>query len=77
MPVEMVLNDLSLPSSINERGVARKLMSDLISVLSTAVRSGVKTLRTQDNLYNLMLASDYPIASLMITKLKGKSVASC
>jgi putative addiction module killer protein len=63
MPVEMVLNDLSLPSSINERGVARKLMSDLISVLSTAAISGVKTLRTQDNLYNLMLSSNYPIAS--------------
>ncbi len=63
MAVEMVLNDLSLLSPVSDRGTARKLMTDLISVLSTAVISGVKTLRTQDNLYNLILSPDYPVAS--------------
>jgi putative addiction module killer protein len=63
MAVEMVLNDLSLLSPVGERGTARRLMTDLIGVLSTAVISGIKTLRTQDNLYNLMLTPDYPIAS--------------
>jgi putative addiction module killer protein len=63
MAVEMVLNDLSLRSPVSERGAARKLMTDLINVLSTAVISGIKTLRTQDNLYNLMLSTDYPVAS--------------
>jgi len=62
MAVEMVLNDLSLLSPVSERGVARSLMTDLIAVLSTAQRSGVKTLRTRDNLYDLMLAPGYPIA---------------
>ena len=42
MAVEMVLNDLSLLSPVSDRGTARKLMTDLIEVLSTAVISGVK-----------------------------------
>jgi putative addiction module killer protein len=63
MAVEMVLNDLSLLSPVSERGTARQLMTDLIDVLSTAVLFGVKTLRTQDNLYDLMLAPGYPVAS--------------
>ncbi len=63
MAVEMVLNDLSLLSPVGERGAARKLMTELIDVLSTAVISGVKTLRTQNNLYNLVLSPDYPVAS--------------
>jgi putative addiction module killer protein len=62
MAVEMVLNDLSLLSPVSDRGTARKLMTDLVGVLSTAERSGVKTLRTQDSLYNLMLSSNYPVA---------------
>jgi len=63
MAVEMVLNDLSLLSPVSERGTARQLMTDLIDVLSTAVRFGVRTLRTRDNLYDLMLAPSYPIAA--------------
>lgn len=62
MAVEMVLNDLSLLYPVSDRGTARKLMTDLIAVLSLAVISGVKTLRTQDNLYNLILSPDYPVA---------------
>jgi len=63
MAVEMVLNDLSLTSPVSERGVARKMMTDLIDVLVIARESGVKVLRTQNNLYALMLSPDYPIAS--------------
>lgn len=63
MAVEMVLNDLSLLSPVSDRGTARKLMTDLISVISTAKISGVKILRTQNNLYDLTLSPDYPIAS--------------
>jgi|GEM_PF-48769 len=63
MAVEMVLNDLSLLHPVSDRGTAKKLMTGLIEVLSTAVISGVKTLRTQNNLYNLMLSPDYPVAA--------------
>lgn len=38
-------------------------MSELIGVLSTARTYGVKTLRTEDNLYTLLLANNYPVAS--------------
>ena len=63
MPVEIVLNDISLPTPMRDKGKARSLMSELIGVLSTAWTYGVKTLRTQDNLYNLLLANNYPVAS--------------
>jgi len=63
MTVEMVLNDLSLLSPVSERGFARKMMTDLIGVLSIARIYGVKTLRTRNNLHHLVLSSDYPIAS--------------
>lgn len=63
MAVDMILNSLSLLTPVDERGTARQLMSDLIAVLSTAKSVGVKTLRTQDNLYYLMLSLNYPIAS--------------
>ena len=63
MTVEMVLNDLSLLSPVSERGIAREMMSDLIDVLIEARQYGVKTLRTQNDPYNLILSPDYPIAS--------------
>jgi putative addiction module killer protein len=63
MAVDMVLNDLSFPFPSNERGVARQLMTDFIGVLSTAKIYGVKTLRTQCNLYDLILSPDYPMSS--------------
>jgi putative addiction module killer protein len=62
MAVEMVLNDLSLITPVDSQGLARAIMTELIEVLSTAKIYGVKTLRTQDNLYNLLLAPDYPVA---------------
>jgi putative addiction module killer protein len=62
MAVEMVLNDLSLIAPVSSQGLARAIMTELIEVLSTAKIYGVKTLRTQDNLYNLLLAPDYPVA---------------
>jgi putative addiction module killer protein len=63
MAVEMILNDLSLLPLVSERGSARSLMTELIGVLSTAVMSGVKILRTNDSLYNIELSQGYPIAS--------------
>jgi putative addiction module killer protein len=63
MTIEMVLNDLSLRSPVSERGRARELMTELIEVLSTAKLYGVKVLRTQEDLYNLILSPDYPVAS--------------
>jgi hypothetical protein len=60
--VEMILNELSLLSPVSELGRARNLMTGLIGVLSTAVKSGVKILRTTDNLYNIELSNGYPIS---------------
>lgn len=62
MSVDMVLNSLSLSTPVSDTATARTLMSELILVLSTASRLGVKTLRTQDNVYTLVLAQDYPVS---------------
>jgi putative addiction module killer protein len=62
MAVEMVLNDLSLITPVDSQGFARAIMTELIEVLSTAKIYGIKTLRTQDNLYELLLAPDYPVS---------------
>jgi putative addiction module killer protein len=62
MTVEMVLNDLSLITPVDNQGLARAMMTELIEVLSTAKIYGVKTLRTQDNLYEMILAPDYPVS---------------
>ena len=64
MAMKVVLNDLSLLCPVSEQGIARALMTELISVISTAQIFGAeKTLRTQDNLYSLILSPGYPIAS--------------
>ena len=64
MAMKVVLNNLSLLCPVRDRGIARKLMTELISVISTAQIFGAeKTLRTQDNLYDLILSPGYPIAS--------------
>ena len=68
MPVEIVLNDISLLTPVKDRGTAIYLMSELIGVLSTAWISGVKTLRTQDNFYDLLLADNYRVASWLNDK---------
>jgi hypothetical protein len=62
MMVEMVLNDLSLNTPVDNPGLAREMMTKLIEVLSAAKIYGVKTLRTQDNLYEMILAPDYPVS---------------
>jgi putative addiction module killer protein len=68
MPVEIVLNDISLPTPVKDKGTAIYLMSELIGVLSTAWTYGVKTLRTQDNFYDLLLADNYPVAGWLNDK---------
>jgi putative addiction module killer protein len=62
MTLEMVLNDLSLITPVDNPGIARAMMTKLIEVLSAAKIYGVKTLRTQDNIYDLLLATDYPVS---------------
>jgi len=68
MPVEIVLNDISLLTPVKDKGTAICLMSKLIGVLSTARTYGIKTLRTQDNFYDLLLANNYPVASWLNDK---------
>ena len=47
MAMKVVLNDLSLLCPVSEQGIARALMTELISVISTAQIFGAeKTLRT-------------------------------
>jgi len=58
----MVLNHLSLGTPAAEERIARELMSELIRTMKTAVNLGVKILRTQDNIFYLILAQDYPVA---------------
>lgn len=62
MAVDMILNHLSLSKPVDEQGMAIKLMSDLVAVLSAATSIGVKTLRTPGNLDHLELSPDYPIS---------------
>ena len=68
MSVEIVLNDISLLVPVKDKGKAIYLMSELTGVLSTAWTYGVKTLRTQDNFYDLLLADNYPVASWLNDK---------
>lgn len=67
--LEMVFNELSLGTSVTNQTVAtdkqkaRELMSIFLNTLSTAVNCGVKTLRTQIDIYSIMLAPSYPVAN--------------
>ncbi len=62
MPIEMVLNDLSVPEPMQDRAAARELMHKLIDVLSEAGRSGLNVLRTKEALYPVELSPEYPIS---------------
>ena len=67
--LEMVFNELSLGTSLGNHAVvtdkqkAREVMSIFINTLSTAVNSGVTTLRTQIDIYSIVLAPSYPVAN--------------
>lgn len=67
--LEMVFNELSLGTISGDRPVttdkykARELMSTFIETLSKAVNSGVPVLRTQIDIYSILLAPSYPIAN--------------
>lgn len=67
--LEMVFNELSLGTISGDRPVttdkykARELMSTFIETLSTAVSSGVTVLRTQIDIYSILLSPSYPIAN--------------
>lgn len=63
MDLEMVLNELSLRSPANDIPTAQQWMLDLISTINVAAGHGVKKIIHIDrNLYNVVLAQDYPIA---------------
>ncbi|MBP0004852.1 MAG: hypothetical protein J7642_14245 [Cyanobacteria bacterium SBC] len=65
MDLEMVFNELSLKSPVEDIQSARQLMSELIQTLQQATKSGVqRVLRTEEklNLNNLELAPGYPIS---------------
>ncbi|MGD1702159.1 hypothetical protein [Dapis sp. BLCC M229] len=64
MDLEMVFNELSLETPVADISTARKLMSELIKTLRQAKSLGVKPiLRTHNNINNIELVCDYPIAS--------------
>jgi len=59
----MVLNELSLRTPADDISTARKWMSDLLGTINLAATHGVKKIIHVDrDLYNIVLASDYPIA---------------
>ncbi len=63
MDLEMVLNELSLRSPANDIPTAQQWMLDLISTINVGAGHGVKKIIHIDrNLYNVVLAQDYPIA---------------
>jgi len=63
MDLEMVLNELSLQPLANDVQIARQRMIDLITTLQAATTRGIKReLLTHDNLNNVFLAPDYPLA---------------
>lgn len=64
MDLEMVLNELSLNSPIDDVQTAKQLMSDLVSTVQMMEsRHTVRvTLITQRNLPSLLLSPDYPVA---------------
>ncbi len=63
MDLEMVLNELSLQTPAADIPTARQRMSDLISTVQQATKSGVKKiLRTHSELNTIELAPGYPVA---------------
>jgi hypothetical protein len=63
MNLEMVLNELSLKTPAADIPKARQLMSDLITTLSQATRSGVqRVLRTHADINSIEIAPNYPVA---------------
>ncbi len=63
MDLEMVLNELSFRSLANDISTAQQWMLDLISTINVAAGHGVKKIIHIDrNLYDVVLAPDYPIA---------------
>jgi hypothetical protein len=63
MELEMVLNELSLQPLAKNIPEARQRMSDLISTMIAASKSGVsRSLRTHNDLRPELLAPDYPLA---------------
>ena len=67
--LEMVFNELSSWTKspyepvTTDRQKARDIMSIFVKTLSTAVNSGVKTLRTQSDIYAIILSPSYPVAN--------------
>lgn len=62
MKLEMVLNELSLQNPVNDERIARELMSKLIKTINLAVKKGITTLRTENRIYDLIIAPSYPIS---------------
>jgi len=62
MELEMVLNELSLQPLARDIPEARQRMSDLVSTMSTATKSGVsRSLRTPQNIKSEQIAVGYSI----------------
>ena len=63
MDLEMALNELSLRSPAQDMYVAQQQMSNLLSMMRMATKSGVnRVLRTHENFYAEFLAPGYSIA---------------
>jgi hypothetical protein len=62
MQLEMVLNELSLQNTANDERTARELMSNLVKTINLAVKKGIITLRTENRIYDIIIAPNYPIS---------------
>lgn len=62
MQLEMILNELSLENTVDDKRVARELMTKFIKTLTLAVNKGITTLRTENRIYDIIIAPNYPIS---------------
>lgn len=58
----MVLNELSLRDSANDERTARELMSVFIKTINVAVKKGIIILRTENRIYDIIIAPNYPVS---------------
>jgi hypothetical protein len=62
MQLEMILNELYLKNTVDDERVARELMTKFIKTITLAVNKGIVTLRTENRIYDLIIAPNYPIS---------------
>ena len=61
MTLSLIFNDLSLRYPVPDRQTARKLMTEFVVTLQTAVEHNVTVLRMRENFGDIVLSPNYPL----------------